>query len=71
MSTLAEVKKREGTSFRCSDCGETFSYISDGSWDDDAAAAEATGNGFADNDDLVVICDDCYNRIFQNRESAT
>lgn len=52
---------RDGDTFLCAQCGGTFPK----GWSDDEAIAEATDNGFdlADPDDLVVVCDDCYEKM--------
>ena len=48
-----------GASYTCVQCHGTYQREDD--WTDEDAEAEARANGFdVDNDEMVVICDDCY-----------
>lgn len=46
---------------RCAQCGVVFEKA----WSDEEARAEQNANGFNDmaEDDLCVVCDDCYQEI--------
>lgn len=46
-----------GRLFRCAQCDEEFQSVGT----DEQALAEALANGFdPDTEDMVVVCDDCY-----------
>jgi len=47
--------------FTCEACGKTFPT----GWTDAEARAEAKANGWGDiaQDDMAIICDDCYKEI--------
>ncbi len=49
-----------GDEFICEQCHGVFTRT----WTDDEADAEARDNGFdPDNDDMVIVCDDCYQKM--------
>jgi len=53
----------KGNEFNCGQCGDTFiKTVSD-----EQAQAERRMNGWGDvpDDDLVLICDDCYNIVME------
>ena len=46
--------------YTCEQCGDKF----DSDWPPDEALQEARDNGFdVDNDEMVVVCDDCYHKM--------
>lgn len=51
--------------YTCANCNETFPYADE--WTDDDARREATVNGFDPDGDVVVVCDDCYQKMMAAR----
>ena len=49
-----------GNQFICAKCGKEFTSSST----EEDVQAERTENGF-DNDDCVVVCDDCYKEVME------
>jgi hypothetical protein len=52
------------THYQCEMCGEIFKKDRS----EDEAIAEALANGFDLNDDIAVVCDDCYRLVMGEAE---
>lgn len=50
---------RKGEEYRCSECGQV--YLRDR--DDEVALEEAAERGM--DEDLAIVCDDCFNAIMR------
>lgn len=52
--------------YKCAECGETFEKWSDEEWSDEKAIAEAEAVlGIYDEENMVMVCDDCYQQIMK------
>ncbi len=55
----------DGYNFICYACKEEFTSVQDEDWNDQKANNEMIANGFEDEPNLTVVCDDCYNEIMR------
>lgn len=57
-----DVPANAHPSFTCAECGGEFEK----EWSDEESLEEARVNGFdPDNEETVVVCDDCYRKIME------
>lgn len=54
--------RKQTRTYTCGRCADVF----ESGWTEGEAVAELHQNGLEGNDDLVVVCDDCYFRLKAN-----